>query len=235
MNLVLDIGNTRVKSAVFKGRELLQNDSFPFDISTLAKKVSEHTGPIIISSVKNLEEENFLKSSPNLIFLSPSIKLPLKNSYQTPETLGNDRLSNAVAIHKLSNKENTLAIDCGTCLKFDFVQKGYYLGGSISPGLEMRLKALNTFTDKLPLIKAVPFERLNGMNTQESILSGCYRGMLAEINQTIADYESQFGQMDIYLTGGDHLFFANHLKNRIFADPFLTLKGLNEILLFQNT
>ena len=235
MNLILDIGNTRGKSALFENRELVQQDSFSVDKDKITQIIEQHQGIIILSSVVEI---NFLVNPPtnhNLMVLSHKTPIPIKNSYQSPETLGHDRIANAVAISTNSKSGNALSIDCGTCLKFDLLINNEYLGGSISPGLQMRFKALHTFTDKLPLIEPKEFEQLNGMNTQDSILSGCYRGMLAEIKQTMADYESQFGKLDIYLTGGDHLFFANHLKNCIFADPFLTLKGLNEILLFQNT
>lgn len=235
MNLILDIGNTRVKSALFNGLEMVQQDSFSVDKDRIKQTIEQHPGKIIYSSVVDLHLTFESKINSNLIVLSHKTPIPIKNLYQNPETLGNDRLANAVAINTLSQSNNALAIDCGTCLKFDLVKNGEYSGGSISPGLQMRFNALHTFTDKLPLVEPKEFDRLNGMNTQESILSGCYRGMLAEIKQTIADYETQFGKLDIYLTGGDHLFFANHLKNCIFADPFLTLKGLNEILLFQNT
>lgn len=235
MNLILDIGNTRAKSALFNGRELVQQDSFSVDKDRIKQIIEQHSGKIIYSSVVDLHFTFEPKTMSNLVVLSQMTRIPIKNLYQNPETLGNDRLANAVAINAFTKNSNGLAIDCGTCLKFDLVKNNEYLGGSISPGLQMRFKALHTFTDKLPLIEPKEFDRLNGMNTQESILSGCYRGMLSEMKHTISDYESQFGKLDIYLTGGDHLFFANHLKNRIFADPFLTLKGLNEILLFQNT
>lgn len=235
MNLVLDIGNTLVKSGLFEGRELVTHAHFNYDQNLIREQIRAHSGPILVSSVIDLSDfyQNLQKDQ--LLILNHTTKIPLKNEYLTPETLGNDRLANAVAIHKLSQSDNALAIDCGTCLKFDWVSQGSYKGGSISPGLSIRLKAVHTFTDKLPLIQPKEFVQLNGMNTQESILSGCYRGMLAEIQQTLSDYETKFGKLEVFLTGGDHLFFANHLKNRIFADPFLTLKGLNEILLFQNT
>lgn len=235
MNLVLDIGNTLVKSGLFEGRNMISHANFELDKELITAKIRSHSGPILISSVIELSDYWDSLKSNEWNILSNLTLIPIKNEYQTPETLGNDRLANAVAIHHLSSSENALAIDCGTCLKFDFMSKGSYLGGSISPGLSMRLKAVHTFTDKLPLIHAKEFVQLNGRNTQDSILSGCYRGMLAEIQQTLTDYETRFGKMEVYLTGGDHLFFANHLKNRIFADPFLTLRGLNEILLFQNT
>lgn len=235
MNLVLDIGNTLVKSALFENKELIQQDSFSFEMDKITQMVLQNSGKIILSSVTNHDFSFNSNVDHRILRLSNQTKIPIKNNYQSPETLGNDRLANAVAISAFSKTNRALSIDCGTCLKFDFALNGEYLGGSISPGLRMRFKSLHTFTDKLPLIEPKEFDRLNGMNTQESILSGCYRGMLAEINQTISDYETQYGKLDIYLTGGDHLFFANHLKNRIFADPFLTLRGLNEILLFQNT
>lgn len=235
MNLILDIGNTRVKSALFEGQGLVKHDFFEVDTVKIRELIQQHSGKIILSSVVHLDFSLNLKDKDRILILSDQTPIPIKNNYQSPETLGLDRLANAVAISTFSTSGNALSIDCGTCLKFDLLHEGAYSGGSISPGLRMRLNALHTFTDKLPLIEPEQFDGLNGMNTRESILSGCYRGMSAEITQTISEYESRFGKLDIYLTGGDHLFFADHLKNRIFADPFLTLKGLNEILLFQNT
>jgi len=232
MNLVLDIGNTKVKYALFNHRELVKHQLFNFDESAIKRLLSQHHGPLLISSVIDhtiLQSEEKFNSN----LLTPSTPLPLKNSYQSPETLGNDRLANAAAIHFLSHAENSLSVDCGTCLKIDLVIKEEYVGGSISPGLAMRLKSLHNFTGKLPLIEPEQLDQLIGKNTRESILSGCYRGMLAEIKQTLNDFENEFGSLKIFFTGGDHGLFADHFKNRIFADPFLTLKGLNEILLFQ--
>ncbi len=234
MNLTIDIGNTRVKSAVFEGSKLIQHDSFALNFDELDKKIKNFEGKIIVSSVV---EHPFLekwKQELKICFLSSLTLLPIKINYETPTTLGLDRIANMVAINYLKTAENALAIDCGTCLKIDLLLNKEYLGGSISPGLQMRLKALHNFTSKLPLIEIENFIELNGKNTKESILSGCYRGMLAEIQQTIEDYEKKYTNIELFITGGDHPFFVNHLKNCIFADPFLTLKGLNEILNYQN-
>ncbi len=234
MNLIFDIGNSRVKSAIFKDHDLIENSIADFDLKLIQDKIHLFNGNILVSSVIDIYFDQLKSAEKPIYVLDSRTKIPIKNSYLTPETLGNDRLANAVAIHLASKGKNALAIDCGTCLKFDLVIKGDYLGGSISPGLTMRFKSLHTFTGKLPLVEIAKFDDLVGKNTTESILSGCYRGMLAEIKQTIIDYENEYGKLEIYLTGGDHPFFADALKNRIFADPFLTLKGLNEILLFQN-
>lgn len=233
-NLIYDIGNSQVKKAIFSGRELKNTEIFSFHAGRISEELQSANYNILIASVIHPDELNKIKNSQSFL-LTPSTRLPIKNNYQTPETLGHDRLANAVAIHQLSKGKNALAVDCGTCLKFDLVINGAYVGGSIAPGLKMRFAALHNFTGKLPLIEQEVFPNPVGKNTRESILAGCYNGMASEIQQTIHDLQNQYGELDIYFTGGDFSFFADKYKNCIFADPFLTLKGLNEILLFQNS
>lgn len=234
MNLVIDIGNTSIKSAVFDGNNIIKTEIFNLNSDHFLKSIQNYQGKIIISSVVDHPSLSLIKENRTIFFFSNSSKIPIQNNYASPQSLGLDRLANAVGANLLSSKKNTLVIDCGTCLKFDLVENGVYVGGSISPGLKMRLQSLHNFTSKLPLIDSEIFLELIGKNTKDSILSGCFRGMLAEIQKTIDDYISQYKELEIFLTGGDHPIFVNHLKNRIFADPFLTLKGLNEILNYQN-
>lgn len=234
MNLAIDIGNTRVKLAVFEGDNLISNETESLIWEKIDEKINAFEGKIIISSVVEHEFQEKWKTKSSLIFLQHQTPLPINLNYKTPHSLGLDRIANAVAVNHLKTKKNALAIDCGTCLKIDLISNNEYLGGSISPGLKMRFNSLHNFTSKLPLIEAEEFISLNGKSTKESILSGCFRGMLAEIQKTITDYETEYKDLEIFITGGDHPFFVNHIKNRIFADPFLTLKGLNEILNYQN-
>ena len=226
MNLIIDIGNTRIKTALFEANELKHFFVFKTTDELHAANLFVKypiTHCIIGSVVNNLD--SFIKviqEKVKTILFTDKTPIPIKNLYESAHTLGSDRLAAAIGANTLFPNKNILVIDAGTCIKYNFVNnKNEYIGGSISPGLQMRFKALHTFTDKLPLIEPKEFEQLNGMNTQDSILSGCYRGMLAEIKQTMADYESQFGKLDIYLTGGDHLFFANHLKNLLFLQHIL--------------
>ena len=185
---------------------------------------------VILSSVVNHSDEltNFVKSCKNGIEMSSDITLPLSSDYQTPETLGQDRLANASALATLAPESNSLCIDIGTCIKFDFVNsEGRYKGGSIGPGLAMRFKSLNTFTDKLPLIDLQSTSQLIGNDTKSSILSGVFYGMLAEINGMIDSYQSQHKELKIYLTGGDASFFENEVKASATL-PALYVDGIAE-------
>ena len=186
----------------------------------------------ILSSVINHPQwiENSLKFF-NGVLLSSSSKLPININYTTPNTLGNDRIANAVALSVLYPKQNSLSIDIGTCIKYDMLtENNAYLGGAISPGFGMRLKAMHGFTDKLPLVeKSIP-THLIGDTTQGSLLSGAYFGALAEMKEIINSYKLRFPNLNVVATGGDLYYFEKELKNSIFANAFLTLVGLNEIL-----
>ena len=167
--------------------------------------------------------------------LDHTTPLPLINCYETPETLGRDRLAAAVGAGTLHPQQNVLVIDCGTCIKYDMVTSaGEYLGGAISPGLEMRFNALHTFTDQLPLVTnpgAQP--SLIGATTHDSITSGVINGTQAEVRATIDQYNSAYNDLTVLFTGGDATaVMPAELsgKKRIFADQYLVLKGLNAIL-----
>jgi type III pantothenate kinase len=235
LHLIIDIGNTQTKFAVFSGRDLLHVEIAKGFSENVFQKLNKWFNPshIIISSVVNYNKSflSELKNEIVVLTLNHQTKIPVTNLYATPKTLGNDRLANAIAIAQRNPKKNNLVIDAGTCLKFDFVNsRNQYLGGAISPGMQMRFAALHHFTDKLPVIK--PSEKLPeliGNTTQNSILSGVQQGMLAEIKEIISVYKKKHSNLHVYLTGGDASYFAKHLKKAIFA-PALTLYGLNEIL-----
>ena len=188
----------------------------------------------IVGSVVN-EMESFImtlqKKCPVLIFSSET-STPLKNLYRSAQTLGTDRLAGAVGGGRLFPNQNVLVIDAGTCIKYNFVNSNNeYIGGAISPGLNMRLKALHTFTSRLPLLKVdEDYNTLVGTNSVESILSGVQLGVVAEIEGCIALYRQQYPDIKVVITGGDVNFFEKRLKNSIFADEYLILKGLNIIL-----
>lgn len=227
-NIVIDLGNTRTKIAWFEGREMIRHTEGTAD--ELKEILASETGydRCIISSVVK-EIPGFIPS--NALILDETTPLPVKNKYLTPNTLGKDRLANACFTSLLEKGTNYLIIDAGTCLKFDFVNhQGEYLGGSISPGLTMRYQAMHTFTYRLPLLKPMPTERYLGRNTEESMSSGAYYGMRSEIEAMTDLYRKDYGDLQIFLTGGDAPVFANGFNFTIFADPFLTLRGLNAIL-----
>lgn len=234
MQLVLDIGNTAIKAAWFRGKELLEVRVIPEAIK-LPEDYFHHPGKpdqVLVASVRD-EDPGFLNAFYVPVHhLSGKTKLPFDNQYATPLTLGADRLANvAGALGRFPGK-NVLVVDCGTCIKYDLLlAEGAYAGGSISPGLGMRYKALHTYTGKLPLLEPVEEIHLTGKTTAESIHSGVINGMLAEIDGIIARYTKIYPGLECVLTGGDHALFSGKLKSRIFAAPALTLEGLNTILL----
>ncbi len=239
VKLILDIGNTRTKVAVFNENNIIESKSVKGDFSDdISKIIQIHGTPLscMVSTVSSSEEEvrtklNFMKLS-QLFFIRSGMRLPVKVLYKTPETLGNDRLANACGAWKLNPGRNNLVIDLGTCIKYDFVTfQGEYHGGSISPGLLMRYQALSRFTGQLPYFK--PNEEippLTGQSTEGSIRSGVENGMVEEMKGIINRYREVFDQSDIIMTGGDHSKFADQLKSPIFVAPNLTLLGLKEIL-----
>ena len=176
-----------------------------------------------------------LKENMDVIYITGETPVPLQMNYSTPETLGPDRIAAAVYGKKMFPDNNVLIIQTGTCITYEFVSKeGEYSGGSISPGIDMRLKSMNTFTAKLPLVKKQEIDYLIGNTTQESVLSGVINGCIAEIDGIIDQYRKNFSDIKVVAGGGDIFFFDKKLKNRIFATENLVLKGLNEILKFNN-
>ncbi len=225
MNLIVDIGNTRIKTCTFEKNvpgavQILESED------QLNESIKKHKA-CIISSVRKLKS-----SYPaNTIVLSHKTSLPIVNAYGSPQTLGMDRLAGVVGCNYLYPDANCLLIDCGTCITFDFIDSAAtYQGGSISPGLEMKFKALNNFTDALPLVEHKNEVDLIGKTTEESIQSGVINGTVAEIDQMILSYQNKFDNLVVVLTGGDAQFFESKLKATIFAQPKIVLIGLNRIL-----
>ena len=237
--LCLDFGNTRLKCGVFTEEHLsevitLQDDS-PETIASLLDKYKP--GHTILSSVINHkpEIEKILTEHSDFLKLDASAKLPFTTPVSKPETIGADRLAlTAFAVHFHKGKNN-LVIALGTCITYNFINKySGFIGGSISPGMEMRFKALNYYTAKLPLIhgnKPVAYWNfpLMGYDTETNILSGVLLGMVAEIDGIINAYKEKFENINVLLTGGDTLNFTRNIKNEIIAEPDLILKGLYAI------
>jgi len=239
MHLVIDIGNSFIKTAEFKGKKMISLAKSPlknFNVPMLTAKGKTYQSAIISSVIGEHPEldEYLLKVSHKLIHFGKNTSIPLKNLYKTPETLGKDRLAMAAGAAMMFPGKNVLIVDAGTCLTFDFVsQNSEYQGGSIHPGLMMRFKSLNSFTARLPLIRfQEDYFRLTGQSTEESILSGVQYGMVAEINSVISDYKKHYGKVKIILTGGDSAYLSKYLKSPIIADNFFLLKCLYKILLF---
>jgi len=239
MNLCIDIGNTRAKYAVFDHEEVVKVGVWDnFDLSTLRaiQKEIPMIQRIIVSTV-TLLKQNVLKEinikPDRYLLLDHLTPIPIKNKYKTPETLGKDRLSAVIGASAVFPQRDCLVIDAGTCIKYDFIsKKAVYKGGSISPGMNMRLEAMHHFTAKLPLVKPGKYDSLIGTDTNTAILSGAQSGALAEINGMIAAYVEKFGRIKVIITGGDAKFFAKRMKRKIFVSPNLVLIGLHKILNF---
>lgn len=236
MRLCIDWGNTRVKAAIFRENTLVSDYNFSEEeaLTRLMALVEEYKpDAAILSSVSNHPPElkALLQEHTRLLTLSSSTTLPIMNAYHSPETLGSDRLALAVGAHHLFPEQNNLVVSIGTAVTYNFIHKNRaFRGGNITPGMDLRFRSLHEYTDKLPLVNEQGELLLLGYDTETSIRSGVVIGMTAEIDGMINLYREQYPDLNVVLTGGYAPFFADKLKNRIFADAQLLLKGLNTIL-----
>lgn len=240
MRLVIDFGNTRAKIAVFSGRTLFLVESFD-DIKLNDVKGLVDRFPtikkVIFSSVAIIDEEkqdiqNYLEKNFRFINMNDELSFPIINHYHTPKTLGKDRLAGIIGAKNLFPEDNCLVIDAGSCITIDFIDsEGNYYGGSISAGINMKYKALNTFTGSLPLINdKFQKEEIIGLDTQSSIKSGVINGTIMEIEGFIKHYCSKYSDLKILFTGGDAKFLQNYFKENTILEEHLVLSGLNIIL-----
>ena len=238
MNLIIDVGNSRVKMAVFNNSELIHYEIFTYEnmlkrALVLIENYECRKGIISFVGPVKKSEINELKSKIDLVILNPETKTPFKNCYSTPKTLGVDRVALVSSAVKKFPNQNVLIIDAGTCLTYDFVNSSAeYFGGGISLGVQMRYKALNVFTEKLPLLEPTFPSNYIGDSTVNSIHSGIMNGVISEIDGTIDLYKEKNQDLTVVLTGGDVNFLSNRLKNSIFANPNFLLEGLNRILTY---
>lgn len=236
MLLVIDVGNTRVKLFVYEGNELIFNQALPhenfYENFLIFFKDFFQIEESILSSVGNLDNRvvGFLEKETKLTLVSYQSELPFINKYATPHTLGVDRIVLAAgSVLKFPNT-NRLIIDAGTCITYDFVNaNNEYLGGAISPGLKMRYEALSHFTAKLPLLPIEEPTFLIGNSTANSIHSGVFNGFVNEINGFITDYEKQFVNLAIILTGGDCNILSTKIKSTIFANANFLSESLKDL------
>ena len=236
MNLIIDTGNTRTKLAVFsndslKSLVITENENILDKLEIIFKK--NIISNSIISSVANFDKKviTFLnKKSDFVIRLNSKTRIPFKNLYKTPKTLGVDRIALMAAANKNYPNTNVLAIDAGTCITYDFLnKKNEYYGGAIAPGINMKYKAMNQFTANLPLLK--PKANITiGNSTKSAMHQGVINGTVLEINGVIKQYKKNNDNLTVVLTGGDTIFLAKLLKSSIFANPNFLLEGLNHIL-----
>ncbi len=232
--LCFDFGNTRLKCAVFEGREFKEECVLETPDASGATPFIERYKPkwTILSSVINHapELETYLAGNSQFHKLDHNSKLPVTTPVGKPETIGADRLAIVSAAVDLFPGQHNLAIGLGTCITYNFVNRAHeFLGGSISPGMQMRFRAMHEQTALLPLIKADHNFPLVGYDTKTNLLSGVILGMAKEIDGIIEAYALKYNNFNVLLTGGDMGFFVPHLKNKIFADPYLIYKGLYAI------
>ena len=229
--LCLDFGNTRQKCAVFINDELI--DVAVLDSSSnddLLKLIEEHhpTDSILSSVINhNIEVEEILAANSHFHKLNYQSKLPITAPVGKPETIGADRLAICSAVVNMFPHQHNLAIGLGTCITYNFINKfGEFLGGSISPGMLMRFKAMNDYTALLPIVKAEHQFPLVGYDTKTNLLSGVLYGLAKEVDGIIDLYEEKYDNLNVVLTGGDAEFFSQHLTNKINYEPNLLFKGL---------
>ena len=240
-NLSIDIGNSSAKVAVFNGQEVIYHQRFPklgiIDLGQLIKKFSPSKS--IISSVNQeiAALEVFLKKHTIYTRFSSSLTNGVENKYKTPNTLGLDRWAAILGVNGLFEHNACLVVDAGTCITYDLLTgKKEYFGGSISPGIAMRFKAMHEFTGRLPLVDwnvndSIP----DGSDTLSAIKNGVLQGIINEIEGFIALNNIKESALKVIITGGDANFLYKQLQNSIFApqiiqDPYIVLKGLNEAI-----
>jgi len=237
MNLIIDVGNTKVKAAVFEGDTIVSIAVFEHEmiLSEIKKIVKKQ--PIsnaILSNVALIATDTLKKLQAIVAFstVSSETKVPFVNLYKTPTTLGVDRIALvAGAVCEFSAK-NVLVIDAGTCITYDFVSaKRDYIGGAIAPGIQMRFHSLHHYTANLPLFEKKEVDNFIGHTTKESMNSGVVNGVLQEIEGVIDQYKMKYMDLTVVLTGGDTKFLSKQLKSSIFAKQNLLLIGLNKILI----
>ena len=240
LNLIIDIGNTAAKVALFDGGEMVEvltesNQSLDC-LEALCAKYPVEQG--IVATVIDLSERVLaaLVALPfPLLWLDSKTPLPVTNLYETPETLGYDRMAAVVGANEQYPRRDILVIDAGTCITYEFIDsKGQYHGGNISPGMQMRFKALNQFTGRLPLIDSNGRKLPMGRDTETAIRAGVLKGMEYEISGYIESMKHKYPELLVFLTGGDEFSFDSSVKSIIFADRFLVLNGLNRILNYNN-
>ena len=240
LNLIIDIGNTKAKIAFFDGGEMVDvvaesNQSLGC-LKALCSQYPIEQG--IVATVIDLNEKVLvdLAALPfPLLWLNHQTPLPVVNLYETPETLGYDRMAAVVGANEQFPHRDILVIDAGTCITYEFIDsKGQYHGGNISPGMQMRFKALHQFTGRLPLVDTNGRKLPMGRDTETAIRAGVMKGMEYEISGYIESMKHKYPELLVFLTGGDDFSFDSSVKSIIFADRFLVLKGLNRILNYNN-
>lgn len=237
-NLAIDIGNTRIKFGLFSGEQCLDTAIYACEKtedwqSWLTNHLAEN---IILSSVGSQKVTRYISDFLKKINRKPTelnyeTPVPIIQGYQTPSTLGKDRLAAVVGAYALFPNTNCLVIDAGTCITYDFIdESGVYHGGNIAPGIQMRMRAMHDFTARLPLPERKWADDWIGKTTKSALQNGSLFGILLECEGYMLRGKQRFGNMNVLLTGGDSQILAEKLKSQIFVNQNLVLHGLNKIL-----
>lgn len=235
MNLIIDGGNTFIKAYLFNLNGKLEKHTLCSQDQVLPTlknftSGSDITGGIYshVGSDQSKIYSRLKKEFPFLIQLTRQTPLPFELNYQTPETLGLDRLALAAGLQKYA--ATAMAVDCGSCITYELLINNVYCGGAISPGLRMRLQSMHTFTAGLPQVNKMEAQKFPAKSTQSCMQAGTINAAIHEINGFIDTFTKQYQGAQVILTGGDAKYLAEALKKRTFANPFLTAEGLNKIL-----
>ncbi|MDL2322557.1 type III pantothenate kinase [Bacteroidales bacterium OttesenSCG-928-A17] len=238
MNIVIDQGNSSAKIAIFDKKKLYASYIYkslkPERLLKLLLQYSPSQGILCSVGDKNPEYLDVLQSKlSDFVELNAETPLPIKINYKTPETLGKDRVAAVVGAYMQKPGKNLLVIDAGTAITYDFVDSsGTYLGGNISPGMTIRFRALHNYTKRLPMLDEKGDLPEIGYSTDTAIRTGVIMGITREMDSYISEFKKKHNVLT-FLTGGHSFYFESRLKNAIFADGNLVLKGLNEILNYQ--
>lgn len=237
LDLVIDVGNSRTKLALFATNKLLRMDHAKNGDIAAVKAFLGVDRPVgVVLGATAAENEHYAKELEKIapvLIVTGTTPSPLKSNYATPLTLGADRLANAVGSIARFPQRPVLAVDLGTCITYDLVEKdGTYAGGAITPGMQMRATAMNAYSARLPLVVPGLQPASIGISTGSSLEAGIHHGILGELKEFIASYVQERPGIAVTLTGGDAPRFVSALKSGIFALPFLTLEGLYAILIY---
>ena len=239
MNIIVDIGNSRMKVVVVDAatsRSVAEYVAEGVDALWLEQQLDRHPEAqrAILSStrgdVEAVEAVLRRRMSHLLVFDPATTPCPLRNAYHSPATLGADRLAAAVGASILYPDADLLVVDFGTAITIDYVVDGAFCGGNISPGMTTRFRALADYTSKLPLCHATNEQLAYGRTTIEAIEQGVMQGISHEIEGYIGQFVAEKAKKYIIFTGGDAKYFAKRIKNAIFADCEPVIYGLNAIL-----
>jgi len=234
-DLTVDVGNSFIKMAVFQGDDVIsfirQDQLEAEDLIHLIEKYKIQGISYSASGDDNPEVISFLKKHDKTVFLEHDTPMPIEIMYETPHTLGRDRIAAVLGAQHMFPKENVLVIDFGTCVTMEVLTKeGHYLGGNISPGAQMRLDAMHHFTDRLPLVEINGDDDFIGRSTESAIRNGAVLGTILEVESFISRAKERFGDCEVVFTGGGAKYLIDKFEHTIHHEPMLLHRGLHEIL-----